>query len=128
MKYRIAQYAAALRGALTDKKPEEQRAIARRFAAILARHRMIGKTDLILKAYEKLARRKTGTRHVRIESPDPVGEEVKKEIRNVLGAKIYFEEVLRPDLLAGAKILVDDELLIDASAKRQLDRMFTHGN
>ena len=123
MRYRIAQYAEALHAALKDKKASQQRVIARQFAQVLMRHRMIGKANLILAAYEKLALQKQGMRKVRIESASPVSEQLKKEIGKILGAKINFEEVESHDLLAGIKIFVDDELLIDASARRQVDIM-----
>mgnify|MGYP003394656396 FL=1 len=63
-------------------------------------------------------------RKVRIESAAPVSAQLKKEISEILGKKIVLEEKTRPDLLAGIKILVDDELLIDATGKRQLERIF----
>ena len=79
---------------------------------------------LIITAYEKLVLQKTGTRKVRIESASPITEKLKKEIDDILGGKIYFEEAQNLDLLAGVKIMVDNELLIDASARRQMERIF----
>lgn len=123
MRYRVAQYAEALFGTLEDKNEKERRAIARRFGALLARHRMLGKADAILSAYEKIILRARGARKIMIESAAPVSASLKKEIKKILGAKIYFEEKENPALLAGIKILMDDELLIDASGRRQIDRM-----
>lgn len=123
MKYRPAQYAAALYAIMSGKKEADRRAITRRFVRILAHHRMLGAAPAILAAYEKLFLRAHGERKVRIESATPVSEEVKKEIAGILGAKIHFEEKETPGILAGIKILIDDELLIDASAERQIKRM-----
>ncbi len=128
MKYRPAQYAEALYDALEGKGPEDRRTIARSFARVLSRHRMTAKTSAILASYEKLSLGRHGMHKVRIESEAPVSEQTRKEIREILGTKIHFEEQENPALLAGMKILVDDELLIDASARRQLDNLFTHGN
>jgi len=128
MRYRPAQYAEALYEALEGKGPKDRRTIARSFARMISRHRMTAKTSVILAAYEKLSLRRRGMHKVRIEAAGPVSEQTRKEIREILDAKIHFEEVDNPDLLAGVKILVDDELLIDASARRQLDNLFTHGN
>ncbi|MBI4224710.1 MAG: F0F1 ATP synthase subunit delta [Candidatus Sungbacteria bacterium] len=124
MKYRPAQYAQALHSALKDAPISKQKEIIRRFAALLGRHRMSGKSDLVIAAYEKIVLRETGMRKVRIESAAPASEQLKKEIQAVLGKKIFIEAKTNPELLAGIKILVDDELLIDASAKRQLERIF----
>lgn len=125
MKYRPAQYAEALHRALSGKKEPERRAIARRFAQVLMRRRMLGRTGVILAAYEKILLRVQGVRRVRLESADPVSARVKTDISGILGVKVYFEEVGNPALLAGVKILIDDELLIDASARRQIDRMLS---
>ncbi|MBI3442193.1 MAG: F0F1 ATP synthase subunit delta [Candidatus Sungbacteria bacterium] len=124
MKYRIAQYAEALHAALKDAPASKQKQIMRRFAALLARHRMSGKSDSVVAAYEKIVLRENGVRKVKIESAAPVSEQLKKEIGQILGKEVLIEEKTRPDLLAGVKILVDGELLIDASAKRQLERIF----
>ena len=124
MRYRPAQYAEALHGALEGKPVAKRKDIIRRFIAMVARHRMSNKIGLIVSAYEKLVLHEGGMRKVRIESAAPVSAQLKKEISEILGKKIVLEEKTRPDLLAGIKILVDDELLIDATGKRQLERIF----
>ncbi len=123
MKYRASQYAEALFEALEGKKSEERAGIIRSFVRMLFWHRVIGKSQSILAAYEKLILRDQGMRKVRIESPGRISDQLKRDIREILGAKIHWEEKENPDLLAGIRILVDDELLIDASAKRHVDRM-----
>ena len=126
MKYRVAQYAQALHVVLKGKAVLEQKQIMRRFAAMLTRHRMIGKSDLIIAAYEKLVQEENGVRKIRIEAASPVTEKLKKEISEILGKKIYLEEQTNINILAGIKILVDGELLIDASGKRQIEKIFQH--
>ena len=123
MRYRPSQYAEALHEALEGKKPAERASTVRQFVRVLSRHRVIGKSDSILAAYEKLNLRRHGMRKVKIESPGRVSDQLKKNIHEILDAKIHWQEVENPELLAGVRILVDDELLIDASAKRQVDRM-----
>ena len=124
MKYRIQQYAQALYEAMEGKKPLEQKEIVKRFVALLARQRVLGKMRLIIAACEKIILQKTDMRKVRIESASPITEKLKKEIGEILGKKVYLEETENPNLLAGIKILVDNELLINASAQRQLEKIF----
>lgn len=124
MKYRITQYAEALHGALKAAPASKRREIMRRFAALLTRHRMSGKSDLVVAAYEKIVLQESGMRKVSIASAAPVTEQLKKEIGGILGKKILIKEETHPELLAGIKILIDNELLIDASAKRQMERIF----
>jgi len=124
MKYRIAHYAEALHAALKDAPASKHKGIMRRFAALLSRHRMSGKSDLIAAAYEKIVLRESGTRKVKIESAAPASEGLKRAIREILGKKVFIEDHTNPELGAGIKILVDDELLIDASAKLHMEEMF----
>lgn len=125
MKYRVTQYAQALHAALKNEPASKQKEIMRRFVVLLGRHRMSAKSGLIVSAYEKIVLRESGMRKVKIESAAPITEHLKKEISGILGKKILIEEKMNPELLAGIKILVDNELLIDASAKRQLEKLFT---
>ena len=124
MKYRTQQYAQALFQALRDKSVKEQKEIMRRFVALLARHRVSGKTGLIIAAYESIVLRESGMRKVEIEAASPVADALKREITKIVGRKIDYHERINPDILAGVKILVDNEFLIDASGKRQLERIF----
>ena len=124
MKYLPAQYAQALHAALTEASAAKQKEIMARFAALLVRHRMSGKSGAVVAAYEKIVLRASGMRKVKIESAAPADGRLKKEIGKILGKKIFIEEEMHPELLAGIKILVDNELLIDASGKRQVERIF----
>ena len=123
MKHTPLQYAEALYAALEGKKPEARGQIIKNFVLTIFRHRAIGKSPAILAAYEKVVLRAQGMRKVRIESPGRVSDQLKKDISDILGAKIHWEEAENPDLLAGVRIVVDDELLIDASGMRQLEMM-----
>lgn len=124
MKYRPAQYAESLYGALEKASEAEQKRIVKRFVEILVRHQATGKVQAICEAYEKFALRKRSMRSVRLETAHPASEKLKKEIHEILGKNIEIEEVVNPDLLGGLKIMVDDEILIDASAQRQMEDLF----
>ena len=124
MKYRPSQYAETLYVATIDKTAEEQKKIVKRFADLLVRHQMTGKVTMIVEAYEKLILQKGGLRRVRIETAYQATETLKRDIRACLGKNIHIEEEINSHMLGGVKILVDDEILIDASVKRQLDNLF----
>ena len=124
MKYRLKQYAEALAAATEGKSEAEQKKIVTRFTELLVRHRMIGKAPMICIAYEKLVLQKKGMRSVRIETATSTSKKLKQEFHAALGKNIYIEEIINPHLLGGIKILVDDEILIDASVRRQLERLF----
>lgn len=124
MKYRPEQYAEALLAACQEKSDEEQKRIVKRFVELLVRHQATGKTHAICEGYEKLVLQKEGMRSVRLETTGGVSEKLKNEIHSILGKHIYIEEVANPDLLGGVKIIIDNEILIDASARRQMEDLF----
>ena len=124
MKYRVSQYAEALAAATEGKNEAEQKRIVKRFSDLLLRHRVIGRARMIYAAYEKIVLQKKGMRSVRIETASPASEKIKKEIHAMLGKNIHIEEITNPDLLGGITIVVDDEILIDASVKRQMGNLF----
>jgi len=124
MKYSPRQYAAALRAALEEKSGHERKEILKNFVRALARARTLAKLPVILREVEKQALAAEGLKKVEVESASPVDEKTRKEIERRLGHKIFLKEKINPELLAGIRILVDDETLIDASAKRQLEKMF----
>ncbi len=125
MIYRPGQYAEALFAALEGKTDTEQKKIVKRFAEMLIRDHAAAKFSAICMAYEKLQQKKQGIHSVRLETVAPATEKLKNEIHAILGKEINFEEVVNPHLLGGVKILVDNEILIDASAKHHIDAMLS---
>ncbi len=90
---------------------------------LLRKNRDLARLERILKEFEKQWLRESGLRKVEIESAAPASGKLKEEIKKILGEKILFSEKVNAGILAGVKILVDGELMIDASAKRQLDQI-----
>ena len=124
MKYRPIQYAQAFLEVCENKSEAEQKKIVKRFVQLLVRYRATGSISAICTAYEKLALQSKGMRRVQVEVVNPISEQLKKDIHAILGKNIHIEEVKNPDLLGGVKILVDDEILIDASARRHIENLF----
>lgn len=119
MKYTVKQYAEALSDVLLH-KPKDMRATARRFIAIARENGDSAKLELILRAFEKEYLKRKKLRAVNIEMSSAVPTKVKRDIKQILGGEIVFSEQENPALGAGIKIIVDGEILIDASAERQL--------
>ena len=126
MRYRVAHYARVLHMTLKGKKREERRIALGRFLNVLRRNRDSSRLGLILAEVEKNYLREKGINKVRIESVSPLAERLRKEITSLYGTHTLVEEVEKPELIAGVKILVDGELLIDASVLRQLTRLFRY--
>lgn len=123
MKYTNEQYAESLLRSLEGKSGAKQKETIRNFLYVLLRKGDFYRLPLVVQKLEKKYRAKQGVNKVSVEYPDSMNAGVKKQIESILGKKIVWEEKINPTLLAGIKIVVNDELLIDASAKRQLDRI-----
>lgn len=124
MNYATGQYAAALRVALADASASERPAMIRRFLALLRKNRDTRRLGAILRKVEKQSLADQGLQKVSVASTSPLAPETKKEIAAALEKKPLWEETVDPAMLGGVRILIDDELLVDASARRRLDRMF----
>jgi len=119
-----SQYAAVLVSSL-DKKPEMERVkIIRRFLLLLRKNRDLGRLHLILRKFERLWFSRKGLRKVAVASAAPLDSRTRSDIGRIFGKKLVVEEEVKPNLLAGIRLLIDDETLIDASASRRLNQLF----
>lgn len=124
MKLSTKQYASALHRAISGKSEIERKHIIRNFLFILQKNRDWQRLGLILKEVERLYLRESGLRKVEVETASPV-KNLRNELEMILGKNIFMKEKINPEILAGIKILIDDEFLIDASAKGRVDKMFS---
>ncbi|MDP3710584.1 MAG: F0F1 ATP synthase subunit delta [bacterium] len=123
MKYTNEQYAEALFRAANEKAAAKQKEILRNFLLLLSRKGDFYRLPLVVQKFEKKYRAYNGINKVRVECPDGITSVVKKQIEKILGKKIVWEEKINPALLGGIKIIVNDDILVDATAKRQLDKI-----
>ena len=124
MKYSARIYANALVAVLREKSAAEQKKITRRFAALLQKNRDWPRRAAIIRAADKEYRRVSGRTHIRVETPESLTGHTEKEIKNMFGRGAFLDTAVVPQHLAGIRILIDDEVLIDATARRRMDRLF----
>ncbi len=124
MRYSVKQYAATLVSALQGKSDKDEKKVIANFFDLLRRNGDFVKRREIFKEIERVVRKSDGVRKVVLETASPVSPETKREVEKNLGAKAVFEESINPDVIGGIKLLIDDEYLIDATVKHQLDKMF----
>ena len=125
MKYAVSQYAEALVESLEGHTDKERKRLVRNFLSLLRTHRASSQLPRILGQAEAYILKKQGLKKVCIESPSPLSRATVHEIKKILGQNIVIEESSNPRLLAGINILVDNETLIDATGKTQLEKMLT---
>ena len=125
MKFSARQYAAALLEAASGKPEAERKRLLKRFFLLLVKNGDFARLGAVLQETERQFLKASGTRKVKVETPAPLAESVKKDIEHLVGKKVFLEETINPALLAGIRILIDEEILIDASAETQIRKMFS---
>lgn len=125
MRYSPKQYAAALLLALEDKSAAEKKKVLHRFLSLISEGGDSARLGLVTRELEKQHLKKEGLQKVSVETVSKAPAKIKKEVEEILGKNIILEEKINPDLIAGVKILVNEELLIDASAETRLRKLFS---
>jgi F0F1-type ATP synthase delta subunit len=72
---------------------------------------------------EKLAREQTGRRKIVIETARPI-ENMDKVIAKIIKKDDIFIEKINSDLIAGIKVIINDEIQFDGSMARKLKQLF----
>lgn len=75
----------------------------------------------LFRTYYDLA---TGTTRIEIaaaRNPDRVAEKLAKQ----LGGNVVIEKKIQPKLIAGVRLCINGRIVIDATVRRQLQRMFS---
>lgn len=124
MHYSVSHYGLALKEALKGKSEKERKEILKRFLLLLRKNHASSKIARILQKYEFFLLKESGLSKIVLESPNPISAEVRREINKAMGGKAALQEKINLELLGGITILINDEVLIDASASRQLEKLF----
>jgi F0F1-type ATP synthase delta subunit len=124
MKYKTRQYAEALAEALEGVDETTARTRIRTFIKLLKKHQMLGKAETIARVAERRLAKRADVTRVMLETADAPSDAFRTEIAELFDGKVLIEEKVQPDLLAGVRILIDDETLVDASGRYRLEKMF----
>lgn len=129
MRYTNKQYARALVEALIEEKNQIRRKkIIGSFLDILKRDHRSGQLRFIVNETEREYYAMQGLHRLDVYSVAPLPDRVLSEMKAALGGTVAVNEHTDPSVLGGARLLIDGETLIDASARRQLERLFTFRN
>jgi F0F1-type ATP synthase delta subunit len=116
-------YAKALTKALKD-KPSEGVAIAKRFLAIIQRNGDLPGAGKALEEAERLMLARAGGRKVTVESARPLSKKDTEALEKLFQSEDRLEATVNPGLVAGVRIKVGDEWIIDASLRRKIEKLF----
>jgi F0F1-type ATP synthase delta subunit len=124
MKYPVKIYAEALAQSTAAVAPADEAAIAKNFLELVNRNGDGPHLGKIIEEAARILRGKLGIRKVSFESARPMSPAQKKEMHAFAGPCDIVEERIDPSLVAGVRIIVDDERQFDGSLKGKLDKLF----
>ena len=123
MKYSAQTYARAFVLAVREKTVAPDDAV-RRFVAIVTRNGDRSSLRKITSEAERIALQEQGGRKVVIESARPLGRKALEEFKKEFGAPDVVEEELNPELIAGVRLTIGGEWMIDATLAGKLKKLF----
>jgi F0F1-type ATP synthase delta subunit len=121
MKYSSQTYAKAFVEVLSDSKVNKEDA-AKNFLALVTKNNDEGHLKKILEEASRIARGKSGMRKVTVESARALNGKQKEEVKKFIKTNDVVEERIDSELIAGIRIILDDELQFDGSLKNKLNR------
>jgi F0F1-type ATP synthase delta subunit len=126
MKYPAHIYAKALVEVLSDgtrATAHDDGSIAKNFLALVRKNGDEGHLRKILEEASRFVRGKSGVRKVTIGSARVLAPSQRKALEYFIKPGDVVVERIDPDLIAGVKITVNDELQFDGSLKNKLNRV-----
>lgn len=126
MKYPTHSYAKALAEVVgeTGAAQKDSAVIIKNFLELVRRNGDEAHLKKIIEEAGRLARAKSGIRKVSIESARTLTTAQEKEIAQFLKAGDVVEHAIDPTLIAGIRLIVDDEMQFDGSLRGKLDNVF----
>lgn len=126
MKYKPTIYAQALAEAIIENKGKGEAEMLKNFLALVRRNGDESQLRKIVDEADRLIRRSTGVRKVVVESARPLKKPAATLLKNFLKEGDVVQEKVNPELVAGMRITLDDELQFDGSLKGKLDKLFAN--
>jgi F0F1-type ATP synthase delta subunit len=126
MKYSAHIYAKALVAVLDDAKGPKaghDAEIAKNFLALVIKNGDEAHLKKILEEASRFARGKSGIRKVTIASARELSPAQNKTVEQFVKPGDVVEQRIDPDLIAGIKIIVNDEMQFDGSLRNKLNKV-----
>ncbi|MEK7173470.1 MAG: F0F1 ATP synthase subunit delta [Patescibacteria group bacterium] len=122
--YPSSFYAKAFRRALQEKRTSTDE-LVKNFVVLLKKDVAARNRDDIIKGVSREVVRGNGGHWITIETARTLPKTPRERIRRLFSHKDFIEERIRPDLVAGIRIVVDGEKEFDGSLKRKLNKLFS---
>lgn len=127
MRYTIVHYARALANAVEGASSRDIKFIAQNVVRLLRKKKSVSKLPRILSKARQLYFYKKNITAIDVISAAPLLPATREELRRMAGAGARINEMVRPEAMAGIKIIVNDAYCIDATAAGIMQKLFvTH--
>lgn len=103
---------------------QDETKLIRNFLKVVKKNNDWFQIDKIFKEICKMAVKERGGKLVKIEFARPVSKELIEKIKSIFSEKDLFDISFYPHLVAGIRILLDDELELDNSIMKKIRRIF----
>lgn len=124
MRYTIIHYARALANAIESASPRDIKSIAQNMVRLLRKKKSVSKLSRIIRKAKQFYFDKKNITAIDVISAAPLLPATRKEVRRMAGVGARIHEVVRPEVMAGIKIIVNDAYCIDATAAGIMQKLF----
>ena len=124
MKYSNRIYAKALVDLMAEKKSVNEKKMVDNFLKILQKNGDLKKAKQIILLAEKLYLQKTGNKNIIIETARKISS--KGMLDYFVKKNDVVEEKVNPEIIAGIKIIINNEQQLDFSLSKKLEEVFNY--
>ena len=123
MKYTTKDYANALVELLSDKKMTDKK-VSQGFIKLLERQNDLKKSKEIIELAEFLLAKKNKKKSITFETARKLSDSQKKILSKLTENGDIIKEKINPELMAGVKIIVDNEKQLDQTLLKKINNLF----
>ena len=127
MRYASSHYAQAFVW-LMARYPERGDALCNGLMWALAHNGDLVKADAIIGAIEKELMRRDGVASVAVVSARPLSAAMQEALRAAIGGNAVVSQRVDPGIEGGAKIIINETTMVDATLSRKLKQLFPHAS
>src|SRR5882672_82795 len=124
MKHSSHMYAKALAEVVAFAKPLDGTKIVKNFLALIRKNGDEAHLGKIVEEAARLARARKGIRKVSVESARPLTAAQEKIVAKFLKADDVVDHKIDLSLIAGVRLVLNDEMQFDGSLRGKLDQVF----
>jgi F0F1-type ATP synthase delta subunit len=124
MKYLVKDYAKSLAELSLDSKNKKEEVMVHNFLSLLEKNRDISGVNKILDLAGSIYFKKSGKKKIVVEAARQLTAGNKKILKSIVREGDVAEERINPELLAGIKIVVNNEKQFDGSILNKIKKLF----